>query len=68
VPRSELDALLTDVAEAAAQAASLVESGTLVAQNGERIEIEFDTLCVHADMANAVARVKAIRAALGMTS
>jgi UPF0271 protein len=67
VPRSEPDALLTDVAEAAAQAASLVESGTLVAQNGERIAIEFDTLCVHADMPNAVARVKAIRRALGMT-
>jgi UPF0271 protein len=68
VPRNEPDALLTNVNEAAFQAASLVETGTLVAQNGQRIEIEFDTLCVHADMQDAVARVKAIRASLGMTS
>jgi UPF0271 protein len=68
VPRSEPDALLIDVEEAAAQAASLVETGVLMAQNGQRIEIEFDTLCVHADMKDAIARVRAIRAAVGMTS
>jgi 5-oxoprolinase (ATP-hydrolysing) subunit A len=68
VPRSEPDALLIDVEEAAAQAASLVETGTLVAQNGERIRVEFDTLCVHADMENAVERAQAIRDALGMTA
>jgi UPF0271 protein len=68
VPRSEAGSLLTDVRAAAAQAVSLVETGTLVAQNGERIGIEFDTLCVHADMENAVERVKAIRAAIGMTA
>jgi UPF0271 protein len=67
VPRKEPDALLTDVREAAAQARSLVDTGTLVAQNGERITIEFDTLCVHADMQDAVARAKAIREAIGMT-
>jgi UPF0271 protein len=66
VPRSEPDGLLIDVEEAAAQAVSLVETGSLIAQNGRRIDIEFDTLCVHADMANAVGRMQAIRAALGM--
>jgi UPF0271 protein len=66
VPRKEKDALLLDVREAAAQAKSLVETGTLIAQNGERITIELDTLCVHADMYDAVARVKAIRQAIGM--
>ena len=66
VPRGEPDALLTDVSEAAAQARSLVEAGTLVAQNGQQIKVEFDTLCVHADMQDAVVRVKAIRAAIGM--
>lgn len=52
VPRTEPGALLTDPAEAAAQAARLVDVG------------RFDSLCVHGDTAGAAAIAAAVRAAL----
>jgi 5-oxoprolinase (ATP-hydrolysing) subunit A len=51
VPRSEPDALITDPAAAAAQAAHLAAS--------------VDTLCVHADTPGALAIARAVREALG---
>ncbi|HUP47446.1 MAG TPA: 5-oxoprolinase subunit PxpA [Thermoanaerobaculia bacterium] len=59
VPRNEPDALLS-VAEAAAQADMLVRE-RIVDARGHRITIDFDTICIHADMQGAVARLKAIR-------
>ena len=50
VPRSESNALLT-VEESAAQAEMLARERT----------IEFDTICIHADMPGAVERLEAIR-------
>ncbi len=52
VPRTEPSALLTDPAEAAEQAARLVDAG------------RFDSLCVHGDTAGAAAIAVAVRAAL----
>jgi UPF0271 protein len=50
--------------EAAAQAALLVREGVAIARDGTRVAIPFDTICVHADMPEAPARLRAIRAAL----
>ncbi len=63
VSRSEPGSLLT-VAEAAAQAALLAKEGVVIARDGTRISVPFDTICVHADMEHAVERLRAIRGML----
>ena len=62
-PRSMSGSTLT-IEEAAEQAALLANEGAVIARNGTRVAIPFDTLCIHADMADAVARLRAIRARL----
>jgi 5-oxoprolinase (ATP-hydrolysing) subunit A len=52
------------VEEAAAQARLLGAEGVVVARDGTRVPIAFDTLCIHADMPGAVERLRAIRAAI----
>lgn len=52
------------IEEAAAQAALLAREGIAIARDGTRIAIPFDTLCIHADMPEAPARLRAIRKAL----
>ncbi len=61
--RSKPGSLLT-VEEAAAQAELLASEGVVIAGDGSRVTVPFDTLCVHADMEHAVERLKAIRARL----
>jgi len=63
VSRTEPGSLL-NVDEAAAQAAMLVKEGAVIARDGSRISIPFDTICVHADMEHAVGRLRAIRKVL----
>jgi UPF0271 protein len=63
VSRTEPGSLLT-VDEAAAQAAMLANEGAVSARDGSRIAIPFGTICVHADMAHAVERLRAIRQVL----
>lgn len=63
-PRSIAGSTLA-IEEAAAQAALLAHENTVIARDGTRIEIPFDTLCIHADMPHALERLLAIRAALG---
>jgi UPF0271 protein len=63
VARSIAGSTLT-IGEAAAQAALLVREGVAIARDGTRVAIPFDTICVHADMPEAPARLRAIRAAL----
>jgi UPF0271 protein len=60
VSRKEPDALL-DVEEAAAQAALLATSREVIARDGSRINVPFDTVCIHADMEHAVERIREIR-------
>ena len=60
VARSEAGSLL-GVDEAASQAAMLANEGAVIARDGTRIAIPFDTICVHADMEHAVERLRAIR-------
>lgn len=63
VARSEAGSLLS-VDEAALQAAMLAKEGAVIARDGSRVTIPFDTICVHADMEHAVERLKAIRKVL----
>lgn len=64
VSRAQPDALLS-VDEAAAQAVLLVSEGAVIARNGEKINVPFDTICIHADMEHSVERLRSIRRALG---
>jgi UPF0271 protein len=63
VARSEPGSLL-EVSEAATQAAMLADENAVIARDGTRIAIPFDTICVHADMEHAVERLRAIRKSL----
>jgi UPF0271 protein len=63
-PRSISGSTLT-IAEAAEQAALLADEGSVIARNGVRIAVPFDTLCIHADMEGAVDRLRAVRIAIG---
>jgi len=64
VSRAEPGALL-DVDEAAAQAALLASERAVIARDGTRISVPHDTICIHADMAHAVERLRAIRQRIG---
>lgn len=59
-PRALAGSTLT-IEEAVAQAELLVREGLVVARDGSRVAVPFDTLCVHADMEGAVLRLRAIR-------
>ena len=62
-PRSIPNSTLT-VEEAAEQARMLARERAVLARDGTRITIPFDTLCIHADMPHAPERLRAIRAAI----
>ncbi len=64
VSRKEPNALLS-VDDAVEQAALLATDGVVLAADGSRVPIAFDTICIHADMEGAVARLRAIRQRLG---
>ncbi|WP_163936042.1 5-oxoprolinase subunit PxpA [Paraferrimonas sp. SM1919] len=61
MPRREPGAVLTK-AEALAQVKQLITDSTVQASNGQMINIQADTLCVHGDNEQALALVKEIRA------
>lgn len=62
-PRKIQGSTLT-IDEAAAQAALLASEGAVVARDGSRIRIAFDTICIHADMEGAAERLRAVRRAI----
>lgn len=62
-PRSVPGSTLT-IEEAAAQAVLLAREGVVIARDGTRVALPFDTLCVHADMDSAAERLRAIQRAL----
>ncbi len=64
VPRTEPGALLTDPAQVAARAVTLVTDGTVTASDGTSISLRPRTLCVHSDTPGAGALAAAARAAL----
>lgn len=58
------DALITDPAEAAAQAVRIAVGGWLEPRGGGRFAIGAATLCVHSDTPGSLAVARAVRAAL----
>lgn len=60
----KLPGSLLTVDEAAAQARLLAREGAVIARNGSRIAVPFDTICIHADMEHAFERLRAIRTAI----
>jgi UPF0271 protein len=63
VSRSIAGSLLT-IAAATEQAVLLRNEETVIARDGSRIHVPFDTLCVHADLEGAAERLLSIRASL----
>ena len=66
-PRSIPGSTLT-IEESVAQAKLLATQSAVIARDGTRTAISFDTICIHADMENAVERLRAIRTALRVGS
>jgi UPF0271 protein len=58
----KLPGSLLTVEEAAAQAALMVSEGVVIARDGTRVPIAFDTICIHADMDRALDRLRAVHA------
>ena len=70
LPRSEPGAVLTDAEEVARQVRSLVTHGEVVASDGSRVPIAFETLCLHGDTPGSgvvAARIRAELSALGVS-
>jgi 5-oxoprolinase (ATP-hydrolysing) subunit A len=64
VPRGEPGAVLTDPAQVAARAVSMVVHGTVRTISGLALEVSPRSVCVHGDTPGAVTLAAAIRAAL----
>jgi 5-oxoprolinase (ATP-hydrolysing) subunit A len=70
LPRTEPGAILTDPDEVAAQVRALVSHGEVLASDGSRVAIEFQTLCLHGDTPGSgalAARVRKELRALGVS-
>ena len=48
-PRSQSNALITDPEAAAQQVLQMVQQGTVTTQDGSRLSIQADTICIHGD-------------------
>jgi UPF0271 protein len=64
VPRGEAGAIVDDPAAAAERALELAETGGITADDGSRVELAPDSLCLHGDTPGAVAMARAVRSAL----
>ncbi|HEX7154808.1 MAG TPA: LamB/YcsF family protein [Thermoanaerobaculia bacterium] len=60
VSRKEAGSLLT-VEESVAQVQLLLAEGVVVARDGTRVHVPYDTICLHADLEGALQRAVAIR-------
>jgi UPF0271 protein len=63
-PRREAGAVITDVAQSAAQGLGIARDGNVVATDGTTLTMQADTLCLHGDGADAVPFATRLRAAL----
>jgi UPF0271 protein len=64
VSRQVAGAVITDPAEASAQAVRIAASGRVQSTDGGEVEVQADTLCLHGDNPSAVANARAVRQAL----
>jgi len=62
--RDLLRALITDPSLAASQALRIALERTVIADDGSRLRLEADTICVHGDTPGAVENAKAVKMAL----
>jgi 5-oxoprolinase (ATP-hydrolysing) subunit A len=70
LPRSDPAALLIDPEEVASQVGSMVTHGEVLASDGSRVPVAFETLCVHGDTPGSAALAARIRrelSALGVS-
>jgi len=63
-PRSEAGAVIEDIDAAVAQAVSIATAKEAMVDDGARVHIEADSLCVHGDRANAAAFAERLHRAL----
>lgn len=63
-PRSQAGAVIEDIEQAIAQAVSIAMREEAIADDGSRVRIEADTLCVHGDRDNAGDFARRLRGAL----
>src|SRR5690625_3702597 len=63
-PRSEPDALITDIHQSIAQVLRMIEDKELIARDGTPVPVQAQTLCVHGDQPGALDFVQQIRQAL----
>ncbi len=61
VPRSRAGSVLHDPEEAAAQAMLIAKHGAVIAEDGSRVSLRADTLCLHGDTPGAQSIAAAIR-------
>jgi UPF0271 protein len=64
MPRTRDGSVIDDPEQAAAQAALIATQGTVIAEGGQRIPLEADTVCLHGDTPSARVIAAAIRARL----
>jgi UPF0271 protein len=64
VSRRQLGAVLENAEQVAAQAVLMVKDGVVLTQQGERVPVAAETICLHGDNPAAVANARAVRRAL----
>jgi UPF0271 protein len=62
-PRTHPAALITDEAEAVAQALRLMREGRVLSRDGVEVRLKIDTICLHGDGEHAVAFARRLRQA-----
>jgi UPF0271 protein len=64
VPRDRPGAVLTDAAEVAGRALAMVRDRAVTAEDGTRVELAIDTLCLHGDTPQAALLARRVRETL----
>jgi UPF0271 protein len=62
--RKHSDALLRDPDDAGAQALSIVQNGTVIASDGNRVSLSAQTICIHGDTPGALQIAAAVNTTL----
>lgn len=63
-PRTQVDAVITDVQRAAQQVLQMVQTGTVTAVTGSTVAVQADTVCLHSDTPEAVSVAETITSRL----
>ena len=64
MPRSRSGSVISDPQQAAAQAVMIATQGAVIADNGARLSLKADTVCLHGDTPSARTIASAVRAGL----